>query len=48
LYEHIERIKKEVLAIDLKKGQLPGAYSFSHSIGGEKLSITVAMTTGDI
>ena len=43
LYTHIEYIKKETLAVDLKKGQLPGAQPFSHSIDGEELTLSVTL-----
>jgi isoleucyl-tRNA synthetase len=42
LHQHIEYIKGETLAIDLKKGQLPNSEPFSHSIDGEELTLTVA------
>ena len=43
LHGHIEYIKKETLAIDLKKGKLPDAEPFSHSIDGEELTLCVAL-----
>jgi len=44
LHAHIEYIKKETLAIDLKKGEIPGAAPFVHSIDGEELTLAVAST----
>jgi len=43
LHGHIEYIKKETLAIDLKKGQLPNIEPLSHSIDGEELTLSVAV-----
>jgi vacuolar-type H+-ATPase subunit I/STV1 len=42
LYENIEYIKRETLAIDLKKGQFPDAQPFNHTIDGEELTLCVA------
>jgi len=47
LHEHIEYIKGETLAVDLKKGQIPDAESFSHSIEGEKLTLSIALASGE-
>jgi isoleucyl-tRNA synthetase len=41
LHGHIEYIKGETLAVDLKKGQIAGAESFPHTIDGEELVLTV-------
>jgi isoleucyl-tRNA synthetase len=43
LHGHIEYIRKETLAVDLKKGAIPDAESFSHSIDGEELMLSVAL-----
>jgi len=43
LFKHIEYIKGETLAVDLKKGQMPDAEPFSHSIDGEELTLSVAV-----
>ena len=43
LHKHIEYIKGETLAVDLKKGQIPDAGEFSHSIDGEELVLSVAV-----
>ena len=45
LHAHIEYIKGETLAIDLKKGQVTEAESFSHSIDGEELTLSVAVAS---
>jgi len=41
LHGHIEYIKKETLAVDLKKGQLPNVEPSSHLIDGEELTLSV-------
>ena len=41
LHGHIEYIKGETLALDLKKGLFPGTEAFSHSIDGEELTLSV-------
>ena len=43
LFKHIEYIKGETLAVDLKKGQIPDAEAFSHSIDGEELTLSVVV-----
>jgi len=43
LHKHIEYIKGETLAVDLKKGQIPGAEVFSHSIDNEELTFSVGL-----
>jgi len=43
LHGHIEYIKKETLAIDLKKGQVANAEMLTHSIDGEELSLSIAL-----
>ena len=43
LHQHIEYIKGETLAVDLTKGQVPGAEVFSHSIDGEELTFSVGL-----
>jgi len=43
LHKHIEYIKGETLAVDLKKGQVLGSESFSHSLDGEELTLSVAV-----
>ena len=42
LHQHIEYIKGETLAVDLKKGQVTGGESVTHSIDGEELTLSVA------
>jgi len=44
LHQHIEYIKGETLAVDLKKGQIPDAEPFAHSIDGEELTLSVAIS----
>ncbi|MDR3233323.1 MAG: isoleucine--tRNA ligase [Planctomycetaceae bacterium] len=41
LHQHIEYIKGETLAADLKKGQIPNSEAFPHSIDGEELRLSV-------
>jgi len=41
LHKHIEYIKGETLAVDLKKGPIPNAEPFAHSIDGEELTLSV-------
>jgi isoleucyl-tRNA synthetase len=43
LHGHIEYIKGETLAIDLKKGQVANSEAFSHMIDGEDLTLSVAL-----
>jgi len=43
LHKHIEHIKGETLAIDLKKGQIADSEAFFHSIDGEALMVSVAV-----
>jgi isoleucyl-tRNA synthetase len=43
LHHHIEYIKGETLAVDLKKGQIPHGESFARTIDGEELSLSVAV-----
>jgi isoleucyl-tRNA synthetase len=43
LHKHIEYIKGETLAVDLRKGQVPGAEAFAHTIDGEELTLSVAV-----
>jgi isoleucyl-tRNA synthetase len=43
LHTHIDYIKGETLAVDLKKGQVTGAETLSLSIDGEELTISVAV-----
>jgi isoleucyl-tRNA synthetase len=43
LHAHIEYIKGETLAVDLKKGQIPNAETHSALIDGEELSLSVAV-----
>jgi isoleucyl-tRNA synthetase len=42
LHKHIEYIKGETLAVDLKKGHAPGVETFSRSLDGEELTLSVA------
>jgi len=42
LHTHIEYIKRETLAVDLKKGQVLDSEAFPHSIDGEELTLSVA------
>jgi len=44
LHKHIEYIKGETLAIDLKKGHAPGAETLSRSLDGEELTLSVTLT----
>jgi isoleucyl-tRNA synthetase len=44
LHGHIEYIKGETLAVDLKKGQIPDSEAFTHSIDGEELSLSVVVS----
>jgi isoleucyl-tRNA synthetase len=43
LHGHIDYIKGETLAVDLKKGQIPDADTHSLSIDGDELTISVAV-----
>jgi len=43
LHAHIEYIKGETLAMDLKKGQIADAETFTHTIDGDELSMSVAV-----
>jgi isoleucyl-tRNA synthetase len=43
LHTHIEYIKGETLATDLKKGQVPDAEAFSHTIDGDELTLSVVV-----
>jgi isoleucyl-tRNA synthetase len=47
LHGHIEYIKGETLADDLKKGQIPNSEAFSHSIDGEELTLSIAAVERD-
>ncbi|MCL2005759.1 MAG: DUF5915 domain-containing protein [Planctomycetaceae bacterium] len=42
LYEHIEYIKKETLALDLKKGRTANSEPFEHTVDGEELTLSIA------
>jgi len=44
LHGHIEYIKGETLAVDLKKGLVQSAEAFVHSIDGEELTLSVTVT----
>ena len=41
LYGYFEYIKKETLAVDIKKGQIPHSELFTHAIDGEELTLSV-------
>jgi hypothetical protein len=43
LHTHTDYIKKETLAVDLKKGDISGAEAQFHSLDGEELSLSVAV-----
>jgi isoleucyl-tRNA synthetase len=43
LHKHIEYIKGETLAVDLKKGQVAGAEAFVHAIDGDELTLSVGV-----
>jgi isoleucyl-tRNA synthetase len=43
LHQHIEYIKGETLAVDLKKGQIPNSETFPHTIDGEELTLSVSV-----
>jgi len=47
LHGHIEYIKKETLAVDLKKGLIPDAEAFTYSIDGEELTLSVTVKEGE-
>jgi len=44
LHKHIEYIKGETLAVDLKKGQVPDAETMSCAIDDEELMLSIAVT----
>ena len=43
LHTHIEYIKRETLAVDLKKGSIPNSDVFTQTIDGDELSLSVAI-----
>jgi len=48
LHKHIDYIKGETLAVDLKKGQVPGSEAFTQTIDGEELTISVAVAESGV
>ena len=45
LHGHIEHIKKETLAVDLKKGHSPVLEPSSHLVDGEELTLSIAVSS---